>query len=70
MGNQIYFVYVVQSLREDKQKCVIRKQIYSQTCIRRSPLGQRESGLKRGSIHIKFSMTGQEKCDLLIQWTA
>jgi hypothetical protein len=26
--------------------------------------------LKRGSIHIKFSMTGQEKCDLLIQVTA
>jgi len=26
--------------------------------------------LKRGSIHIKFSMTGQEKGDLLIQVTA
>jgi hypothetical protein len=25
---------------------------------------------KRGSIHMKFSMTGQEKCDLLIQETA
>ena len=47
---------------------------YSQTCIKRSPLGQRKSGLlrqvtvplKRGSIHIKFSMTGQEKGDLSI----
>ena len=26
--------------------------------------------LKRGSIHLKFSMTGQEKGDLLIQVTA
>ena len=26
--------------------------------------------LKRGSIHMKFSMSGQEKCDLLIQVTA
>jgi hypothetical protein len=26
--------------------------------------------LKRGSIHMNFSMTGQEKCDLLIQVTA
>jgi hypothetical protein len=25
--------------------------------------------LLRGSIHMKFSMTGQEKCDLLIQVT-
>jgi hypothetical protein len=24
----------------------------------------------RGSIHMKFSMTGQEKCDLPIQMTA
>jgi len=26
--------------------------------------------IKRGSIHMKFSMTGQEKGDLLIQVTA
>jgi len=26
--------------------------------------------LKRGSIHMKFSMTGQEKYDLLIEVTA
>ena len=50
--------------------------MYSQTCIKRSPLGQRKSGLirwplKRGSIHMmKFSMTGQENGDLLIQMTA
>jgi hypothetical protein len=24
--------------------------------------------LKRGAIHMKYSLTGQEKCDLLIQW--
>jgi len=49
----------------------------SQTCIKRSPLGQRKTGLlrqvtnlKRGSIHMKFSITGQEKGDLLIQVTA
>jgi len=49
--------------------------IYSQTCIKRSPSGQRKNGLlrkvtsKRGSIHIKSSMTGQ-KSDILIQVTA
>jgi len=47
---------------------------YSQTCIQRSPLGQRKSGLlrplKRDSIHMKLSMTGEEKGDLLIQVTA
>jgi hypothetical protein len=49
----------------------------SQTCIKRSPLGQRKRDLirevrplKRGSIHVKFSMTGQEKGDLLMQVTA
>jgi hypothetical protein len=36
--------------------------IYSQTCIKRSPLGQRK--IKRGSIHVKFSVTGQEIGDL------
>ena len=49
--------------------------IYSHTCIKRSPLGQRKcpyktGDLKRGPIHMKFSMTGQEKGDLLIQVTA
>ena len=44
--------------------------VHSQTCIKRSPLGQRKTGLIRGSIHIKFSMTGQENGDLLIQVTA
>jgi hypothetical protein len=49
--------------------------VYNQTCIKRSPLGQRKSGLirgylLRGSIHVKFSMTGQEKGNLLIQVTA
>ena len=42
---------------------------YSQTCIKRSPLGQRKSDLIRGSIHIKFSVTGQEKGVHLIQVT-
>ena len=48
----------------------------SQTYIKRSPLGQRKSGLlgqvasKRGSIDMKCYMTGQEKGDLLIQVTA
>jgi hypothetical protein len=46
---------------------------YSQTCIKRSPLGQRrkiilrQGPLKRGSIHMKFPMTRQEKGDLIIQ---
>ena len=51
--------------------------MYSQPCIKSSPLGQRKSDLlrgrrplKRGSIHMKCSMIGQEKCDLLIQVTA
>jgi hypothetical protein len=43
---------------------------YSQTCIKRSPLGQRKSGLKRGSIHMQFSITGQENYEFLIQVTA
>jgi len=47
-------------------KCVFLIISYSQTCIKRPPLGQR----KRRSIHVKFSMTGQEKGDLLIQVTA
>ena len=54
-----------------------RPYIYSQTCIKRSPLEQTKKGvfqemwpLKRGSIHMKFSMVGQEKGDLLIQVTA
>jgi hypothetical protein len=41
-----------------------------------SPLGQRKGGIlrqddlfKRGPIHMKFSMAGQEKDDLLIQVT-
>jgi hypothetical protein len=55
---------------------MIRQSIYSQTCIKRSTLGQRKCGLitqetlKKGSIHMKFTMTGQEKGDLLIQLTA
>jgi hypothetical protein len=43
--------------------------MYSQTCIKRSPLGQIISGLyldrwplKRGSIHVKFSMTQAINC--------
>ena len=39
---------------------------YSQTCIKRSPFGQRESGLMTQV----FSMTGQDNGDLLIQVTA
>ena len=39
-----------------------------------SPLGQRKGGLlrplKKGSIHMAFSMTGQEEDDLSIQVTA
>ena len=46
--------------------------IYSPTCIKRSYLGQRKVAfqdlwpLQRGSIHMKFSITGEEKCDILI----
>ena len=43
--------------------------IYSLTCSKRSPLGQRNSDLKRGLIYRKFSIPGQEKGDLLIQVT-
>ena len=47
-----------------------------QTCIKRSSLGQRKNDpfktgdFLRNSIHMKFSMTGQEKGDLLRQVTA
>jgi hypothetical protein len=49
--------------------------IYSQTCIKRSPLEERKRDLnmwplKRGSIHMTFSIIGQEKGDLLIHGTA
>ena len=51
--------------------------IYSQACINRSHLGQGKmwsyktgGHIKRGSIHMKCSMTGDEKGDLLIQVAA
>jgi hypothetical protein len=53
-------------------KCTYK---YSQTCITRSPLGQGKIALydrwplKRGSIHLKYSMTGLENGDLFIQMT-
>jgi hypothetical protein len=31
-------------------------------------MGQRKSGLLIGSVHMKFSMTGQENCDHNKQW--
>jgi hypothetical protein len=43
---------------------------YNQTCIKRSPLGQRKKrpyktgDLLRDSTQMKFSMTGQEEDDL------
>jgi hypothetical protein len=36
---------------------------YGQTCIKRSPLGQRKD-----SIHMTFSMTGQEKVTCKYRW--
>jgi hypothetical protein len=50
--------------------------IYRQTCIKRSPLGQRKSGLLRQVNSEKrfnsdeFFKTEEEKGDLLIQVTA
>jgi len=35
--------------------------IISQTCIKRSVMGQIKSGLQRGSIQMKFSTTGQKR---------
>ena len=44
---------------------------YSQACIKRSTFGTKERWpLKRGLIHLKFSMPGEEKGDLLIQVSA
>jgi hypothetical protein len=54
-------------LTEDKDSKTFNRSKYSQTCIKRSPLGQRKSGLIRP---MKCSMTGQEKGDILIQMTA
>ena len=42
--------------------------ISSQTCIKRSHLGQRSDLYK--TIDVKFSTTGQNKGDLLIQVTS
>ena len=54
--------------------CISLHTKYSQTSIKKSTLGQRKGGLirpfKRGSIHIKFSMTGQEQGNCLIEVTA
>ena len=50
--------------------------IYSQTCTKRSPLGQRKNGLIRQVTFLKEVqciwnfLTGQEKCDLLTKVTA
>ena len=64
----IYFCYQVKS-----HEC-IHFCICSQTCIKRSPLEQTKKwSFKTGSIHMKFcttGVTGQEKCDLLMQATA
>ena len=51
------------------------KGVYSQQCIKRSPLGQEKNGplrqtLKTVLIHTKFSMIGKEKGEILIQVTA
>ena len=60
-----------------KSSCCIYVSInmYSQTCIKRSPLEQRKSGLirqvtsfKRGSIHMKCSTTGKEKVTFKYRW--
>jgi hypothetical protein len=58
----IYNVYTV-----NPAHVITRGSRYSQTCIKRSPLGQRTNDLIS---HMKFSMTGQEKGDLLIQVAA
>jgi len=47
--------------------------VNSQTYIKRSPFGQRKGGFirqVRGSIHMKLSLTGLGKGDLLVQVTA
>jgi hypothetical protein len=47
--------------------------IYSQTCIRRSPLGQKwyfKIGDLLKEVHKIFSIGGQEKGELLMQVTA
>ena len=50
--------------------------IYSQTCIKWSPVKQRKGGiedrrpLKRDSIHMQIYITRQDKCVFLAQVTA
>jgi len=44
--------------------------LLSQTGIKRSPLGQIKRGLLKRGLHMKFSMTGQEKGGFLMQVTA
>jgi hypothetical protein len=59
-------------IKNNKVHFFFLKTMYRQTCIKRSPLGQRKSGLLRQvtSYQMEFSMTGQEKVGLLIQVTA
>ena len=61
-------------IKKTWKHCKKKLKIYSQTCIKRSPLGERKMALYdrwpliRGSIHMKFSMTGQEKMTFIYRW--
>ena len=75
----LWYQYDSSHYREDDEdSALIDVCTYSQTCIKRSLLIWDKANLvlwdrwplKRGSIHMKFSMTEQEKGDLLIQVTA
>ena len=56
---RLYLIYYLKTVMSDGQT-----DKYNQTCIKRTPLGKTKKWsfnrqpLKRGSIHMKFSMTG------------
>jgi len=57
---------LIQIISDELVKPVLRGQLWDKEKV----VFQDRWPLKRGSIHMKFSMTGQKKCDLLIQVTA
>ena len=80
-ANPLVVIRFIRVTRHDTNSCtntfmhIMYIYIYRYS-IKRSSFGLRNSGrirqvtLEKGSIHMKFSMTGQERDDLLLQVTA
>ena len=58
--------YIYEIYERGRVKPVLRRHLWDKEKV----VLQEKWSLKRGSIHMKFTMTGQEKGELLIQVTA